>query len=296
VCGAVSISTAGAAVSKGVKPDIVLSPDRRSFFGEYTSLLVNDVTPLAGEEAGANVAPTPDQCRDLPPLDVVCDVYRIKIVRDTAKGAQNFVQVLVDWPTQVSTPALALVAAGLSDADLPDIDLFLYENAETYVEYAFVGGRSANVPERIVWEATQDEYDLVIRSGTGIVTEYSINARVSDEVFGKPFEVLEDLVTRTEPPFRPPGDDSVAPAPVASETPPLALAPIDVDDQIAGIGLGVTEHFDPSALDLGPQTRAISAVVKPPSALTLIIAMGLLPLAVAAGAVVALRRRHALIA
>jgi hypothetical protein len=290
VCTVVSV--AGAAVSKGVKPDIVLSPDRRSFNAEYTSLLVNDLSP----QADPAVVPTPDQCRDLPPLDVLCDVYRIKVVHDKTKGAQNFVQVIVDWDKQVSTPALALVAAGLGDADLPDIDLFLYENADTYVDYALVGGRSANVPERIVWEATQEEYDLVVRSGTGIVTGYSINARVSDEIFGKPFEVLEDLTTRTEPPFQPPGDNSVAPVPDAVETPPLALAPIDFDDQIAGIGLGTTEQFDREALDLDRSTRPIAANAKAPSALVLIVAMVLLPLAAAAGAVFVLRRRHALLA
>jgi hypothetical protein len=268
----------------------VLSADARSFHREYTSLLVNDVTPVASDESGENVAPTADQCRDLPALDVVCDVYRIKIVRDQSKGAQNFVQVIVDWPQQLSTPSLALVAAGLGQSDLPDIDLFLYENSDTYADSVFVGGRSAEIPERLVWQATQDEYDLVVRSGTGIVTGYSINARFSNEIFGKPFEVLEDLTSRTEPPIAPPPDSTAPSAPVSLDAPPLALAPLADDNQIAGIGLGTTEQFDAAALP--PHTRVI-AHTEEPSALSLIIAIGLLPLAAAAGAVLLFQRRHA---
>ena len=80
---------ASAAVTPGVKPDIVLSADKPVFNKQYTSLLINDPTP----QADPTVVPTADQCRDLPPLDAYCDVYRIKIVRNTAPDASNFVQM-----------------------------------------------------------------------------------------------------------------------------------------------------------------------------------------------------------
>jgi hypothetical protein len=283
-------TVASANVTPGVTPDIVLSPTNRTFTKHYNSLLVNDLTP----QADASVVPTADQCRDLAPLDVLCDVYRIKIVRDTSKGAQNFVVINVDWPSQGRTPALALVAAGLSDSDLPDIDLFLYKDADTYLDSADVGGRGSIIPERIVWQATQDEYDLVVRAGTGVVTEYRITAQLSNEKFDRPNEVL-DQPDR----FTPPPDNSGAqPSPVALPTGDLAapavlpLAPIDSDPQISGIGLGTNEQFATDTLNLGSRTRTVAAQAEPPSTLVLIVAMLFFPAAAAFGAFSVLRRRR----
>src|SRR5689334_9106016 len=97
-CAAVVVAApnASANVTPGVVPDIVLSPASRTFTKHYDTLLVNDASP----QADPSVVPTPDQCRDLAAYDTVCDVYRIKIVRDVSKGAQNFVVLNVDWRSQ----------------------------------------------------------------------------------------------------------------------------------------------------------------------------------------------------
>jgi hypothetical protein len=282
-------TVASANVTPGVKPDIVLSPTSRTFTKHYNSLLVNDLTP----QGDPSVVPTADQCRDIAALDVLCDVYRIKLVRDTSKGAQNFVVVNVDWPSQGHTPALALVAAGLSDSDLPDIDLFLYKDADTYLDSADVGGRGAIVPERIVWQATQDEYDLVVRAGTGVATEYRITAQLSNEKFGRPNEVLEQ-----QDKFAPPPDNAgnepapTLPTPDLAAPAVLPLAPIDSDPQISGIGLGTNEQFGTEALNLGSGTRTVAARAEPPSTLVLIVAMLFFPAAAAFGAFSVLRRRR----
>jgi hypothetical protein len=291
-CGAVffvAAPDASANVTPGVVPDIVLSPSSRTFTKHYDSLLVNDLTP----QADASVVPTPDQCRDLPPLDVFCDVYRIRIVRDVSKGAQNFVVLNVDWKSQAHTPALALAVAGLSDSDVPDIDLFLYKDADTYIDYAEVGGRGAIVPERIVWQATQDEYDLIVRAGTGVATEYRITAQLSNEVFSKPFEALDQSESAAAPLPDLSSDQpgAVLPSPELA-APALPLAPIDADPQISQIGLGTNEQFGADALNLGNNTRAVAAQSEPPSTLVLILAMVLFPLAAASGALVVLRRRR----
>ena len=186
-----------------------------------------------------------------------------------------------------------LVAAGLSDSDVPDLDLYLYKNADAYEDLGY-WGRTALIPERIAWEATQDEYDLVVRSGTGVATGYSINARLSDELFDPPFEVLEGLSEPGASPAAPSSNASARPgnASPAGSAGSLELLPVDADDQIAGIGLGATESFDPADLALGANTRTVAATARPPSTLELIVAMVLVPLAGASSGVFLLRRRR----
>lgn len=281
---------AGAAVTPGIKPDIVLSPKNPRFVKQYSSLLVNDLTP----QADPSVVPTPDQCRE-PALDMYCDVYRVRIERDRSAGASNFVQLLMAWDKQGETPDLALVAAGLGASDFPDLEFFLYKDADTYIDYELVGGRSAVTPERLVWEATQDEYDVVIRSGLGVATGYLLRANYSNELFDPPFESLDGL----SPPAGPgaiedrsgAGPDGAIGA-GATFVPQLALAPLDVDGQIAGIGLGTTEQFNPELLGLGDATRTVAATSRPPSAFILILAMLAFPMTVASFAFVVLRRRR----
>jgi len=290
-CGAVVVIAepgASANVTPGVAPDIVLSPTSRTFTKHYDSLLINDPTP----QADPSVVPTPDECRDIAALDTTCDVYRIKIVRDLSKGAQNFVVINVDWKSQAHTPALALAVAGLSDSDVPDIDLFLYKNADVYEDSADVGGRGAIVPERLVFQATQDEYDLIVRAGTGVATEYRITAQLSNEVFTKPFELLDQPDVATTPPPDLSGGEPTALLPTPSGDVALPLAPVDSDPQISQIGLGTNEQFSAEGLNLGNKTRAVAVSSEPPSTLVLILAMVLFPAAAASGALVVLRRRR----
>jgi hypothetical protein len=281
-------TVASANVTPGVKPDIVLTPTSRTFTKHYNSLLVNDPTP----QADPSVVPTPDECRNLAALDTLCDVYRFKIVRDTSKGAQNFVIVNVDWPAQSSTPGLALVATGLGESDVPDIDLFLYKDADTYMDSVDVGGRGATIPERIVWQATQDEYDLVVRGGTGVATEYRITALLSNEKFEHPNEILDQPNA-----FTPPSDTSGAQPAFALPSPDLGapalpLAPIGADPQISGIGLGTSEQFATEGVNFGSRTRAVATRAEPPSTLVLIVAMLFFPAAAALGGFAVLRRRR----
>jgi hypothetical protein len=279
---------ASANVTPGVAPDIVLTPEARTFTKHYDTLLVNDATP----QADPSVVPTPDQCRDIAALDMVCDVYRFKIVRDRTKGAQNFMVVTVDWKSQGHTPALALAVAGLSDSDVPDIDLFLYKDADTYIPYEEVGGRGAVIPERMVWEATQDEYDLVVRAGTGVATEYRITAQLSNEVFGPPFELLEQPQASATPPADFSQEPPAFTIPGAPAAPELALAPVEADADISQIGLGTNEQFGAQDLNLGNNTRAVATSTEPPSTLVLILAMVFFPVTAASGAFVVLRRRR----
>lgn len=288
---------ASAAVTPGVKPDFVLSPNQPAIRRDYTSLLINDLTPaLDGNTTFTDAFPpriTPDQCRT-PAFDLVCDVYRIKLNRNPAKDALNQVVVEARWDG-IQLPDLALVAAGLGLGYLPDIDMFLYANPTHYMPLDAVGGRSVTIPERMSWEAKQDTYDVIVRAGTGIATGYELAVYMSDEVAtGKPFELLEqpDKPGSAAPP------DASGPSPqsdfpnIALAPPPLAFAPIDSDSQISNIGLGTQEQFAADAIDLGTSARRVAAQAEPPSTLALIVAMILFPAAAAIGGFLVLQRRR----
>ena len=283
---------ARAGVTKGVRPDIVLSPDHRAAERHVNSVLVNDLSPLAHDEAEDVNPASPDQCRDIPAFDLLCDVYRIRIVRDPAPGAANFVQILLSWPRQASTPALPLAAAGIGQADLPDIDVFLYSNPDSPEDYAKVGGRGSITPERVVFEATQEEYDLVVRSGTGVTTEYTLKARVTNELPFTPYEYLETSPTPPSASAPPAGPDSTVASGGSVAIPAsLTLAPLDADAQIGGIGLGTTEQFDPALVGRSAARQA-AADVAAPAVWMLWFALLVTPAAVLTTGYIVMRRRH----
>jgi hypothetical protein len=277
--------TNGAALKAGdVTPDIVLTPHTPPFQKQYTSVVA------AGAPA---VAFFPDACRNQPGYQELCDVYRIKLNRNHAKDALNFVVVQLDWQPVAVVPDLALVAAGLVGHPVPDLNMYVYDAPDHSLDG--IGGTSIeNVPERVGWAATQDEYDLVVQSAGGTGTSYKLTAFMTDEMFSKPFELL-DPVTGQPLVQQPDGNITPVVEPVDNSTapPPLALAPIDADSQIAGIGLGTTEQFDATnPLLNGHALRNTAATGTPPSGIALFLALLLLPAACLGAGVVVMRRRH----
>jgi hypothetical protein len=285
---------ASAAVSRGVKPDFVLSPHQAPITRSYTSALVNDpTTQAAGTTKFTDTLvpiPDPQKCRSAA-YDALCDVYRIKVNRNLSPAAFNQVIVECTWDG-TKLPDLALVAAGLGLGYLPDLDLFVYDKPNTYLDYNDVGGRGLSIPERAAWEATQDEYDLVVRSSTGATSGYKLTLWMSDEIFTKPFEALDQDQLAPAPSDH--SNDEVLPigAPSIDTTPPaLALAPVDTDNQIAGVGLGTTEQFE-NQQALGPGTRTIASQLKPPSTLALVAGMVGFPFVAGLAVVLVMRRRR----
>jgi hypothetical protein len=275
-----------------VTPDVILSTNQPPFVQTYTSA-------LAGENGEPALYPVvhhkPDDCRNNPAYTGLCDVYRFKLNRSRDKAALNFVVIQLDW-TATSLPDLALVAAGLGLGTVPDLDIFVWDSPDHEVGRDVVGGQGQSIPERAGFTATQDEYDVVIQSDVGPSSGYKMTAYLTDELFSKPFEIL-DPVTGKPIGQAPVGDGApfagIIPDNSGSVPPPLALAPIDTDSQIAGIGLGTTEQFDASGLDLGGQAlRNTAANTTPPSGLILLLALVLLPAGFLAFGVFALRRRH----
>jgi hypothetical protein len=274
-----------------VTPDIILNPNQAPFVQTYS-------TAIAGENGEPALYPVvhhkPDDCRNNPAYTGLCDVYRLKLNRNRSKEALNFVVIQLDWQG-TALPDLALAVAGLGLGTVPDLDIFVWDAPDHEVGRDVVGGQGQSIPERAGFTANQDEYDIVIQSDVGAANSYKMTAFMSDEVFKKPFEVLDPLTG--QPVGTKPVDDGSAFAGIipdgSTTVPQLALAPLDSDSQIAGIGLGTTEQFDATnPLLSGHALRATAVSGKAPSGLILVLMLVLLPLGAMGGGVFVLRRRH----
>ena len=278
----VSYTKASTLKAGEVTPDIVLTP-HKPFSHSYDTVLVGQLA--------VNVFP--DGCRNAPEYDYVCDVYRIKLNRNMAKGALNFVVVTLDWTPTATVPGLDAVATATVERPVPDLNMYVYDAPQHSL--TGIGGTHVDaVPERVGWTATQDEYDLVIQSSAGMGLQYKITAFLSDEIFDKPLELLDPITG--EMLIQQP-DGSIVPAgpsDVPVVIPPLSLAPIDDDAQISGIGLGTTQQFDEAqALKLGRDALRNTAVEsKPPPDALLWLTLVFLPGAFVGGFLIVMRRRH----
>lgn len=273
------------------KADIELYPNQKPFVKKVNSA-------LAGYTGAPALYPVltwaPDDCRNDPTKNALCDVYRIKLHRDPNPDALNFVVIELTWDATY-TPDLALVAAGTSGLQVPNLDLIIWDTANHKLDREVVGGQESAMPERAAISATQDEYDVVVQLQDGVSTNYTIRAYLSNELFDKPFESLEQL---DNPPADSPDTgvgDFFGDTPIGNdntEIPGLDLAPINADPDIAGIGLGVDEQFNGNQIALGGATRNTAAVSKPPSGIALVLALGVLPIALGVLLVGVLRRRR----
>jgi hypothetical protein len=282
-------AAAPATGTNGPTPDIILTPKEPPFSKTYS-------TAMTGATGSPVFYPLvhypPESCRSDPSFDGLCDVYRLKLNRNKTKGALNFVVITLEWDA-TTLPDLALVAAGLGLGSSPGLVMFLWDTPDHAMDRGAVGGQDDALPQRLGFTATQDEYDLVVQVSKGAVSSYKISAILSDEVFTKPYEILDPA---TGQPLVQNPDGSLTPTePVdsAAPVPSLAIAPIDTDTQIAGIGLGTTEQFDPTDLISRGAIRATATTGTPPSGLVLFLALVLLPLLIVAAAVYTMRRRHA---
>lgn len=258
----------------------------------------NVTTPLVGYTGDPALYPvvtfTPSQCRD-PIHDAVCDVYRIHINRNRAPDAENFMRADVAWDVSATTPDLPAVAVGVNGAQVPHIAMFVYDTDSHMLPREQVGGQDSIEPQKVAWTATQDEYDLVVQVTLGVVPSYKLTLKFSDETFNKPFELLDPLLGQPADSSGNYPDGSVfTPGQNDAAVPPLALAPIDDDSQISGIGLGTTQQFDQSqALQLGREAlRNTSVVSKPPSGVILWLSLVILPFGLLGFGIFYMRRRH----
>lgn len=279
---------AGANPTPGIKPDITLSPGGDPQYIEYKSTLV-----------GMNRNETPDSCRTHPVFNHTCDALRLKLNLDPTPGADNFVILELSW-AHVQLPNAAVVVTAVKGGVTPDLDLVVYKTPTSSLSSLMSGGQINDSPERVAFPATQSEYDLVIKCDTGMVQSYGIRAYMADTA-GAPFELLDDVFERTEDTTAPSEfqEDFVPPAEsidfgsAVSELAPLPAATVLPDRQFAGTGFRITENFGNSTIDFGrSRTRDVVAVGKPPSGITLVVALLLVPVALAAAGTLWLRRRR----
>ena len=273
----------------GIPPAIVLTPGEDAKYYEYSSFMI-----------GESRTDPPDTCRSHPVFGLACDAHRLKLNRSTKAGTQNFVILELSWD-YIEPPTVAVAVTAVSPAVVPDLDLLVYRTPTLALSPGLVGGQGINSPERVAFVANQNEYDVVIKIDTGIAQGYRLRAFMSDELFDKPFEALDEALKAAEeatpdaPPFEeeftPPfegfggsADTSLAPLP---ETTPLT------DRQIRNLGFGIDEQLGFNRIDLGGgQRRDVVAVGKDPSGIALVLALLVIPLAAAGAGTFWLRRRR----
>ncbi|HVT76485.1 MAG TPA: hypothetical protein VHD87_05605, partial [Acidimicrobiales bacterium] len=77
------------------------------------------------------------------------------------------------------------------------------------------------------------------------------------------------------------------------DVPSIALAPVEPDSDIAGIGLGTTQQFNADGLQLNRSAlRDTAATAAPPSGIVLVIGLLIAPAVLLGAGFVFVRRRH----
>lgn len=258
----------------------------------------------------------PSQCRTHPAYSQTCDVFRVVFDRDMSPTALNFAFFSLEFE-QRSLPPLVVGVAGLNPPPIDDLNIYVWddvghylgEDSETNPADEGPGGNSFSTPERGGFTLKKGAYDIVVQALSGVNSGYTLRVTFSNEKFGSPFELVDDL-------FGPSGNGSAPPAApeftsepftpslsegiessIRSMAPLAAVAPM-TDRQIRNLGFGITEQFNGAPIDLSRgRSRDVVAVGKAPSAAALLLALIGLPLALAvAGAWWLRRRRVALIA
>lgn len=292
-------SVAAEALDPNVKPDATLSAGQTAVF--------KNATPLYGAE----VHYPPHACRgeadtadgQLAPL--ICKAYRVSLNLDPSPKALNTVifEALFD---QTRVQSLPVGVAGLNPPPAGGVNIYVWDTKDHYLgenetdnpDDASPGGAGFSDREIGSFTAKQKLYDFVVASEAGVNSDFELRVTFSNELFKRPFEILDEISAPQEqsdvPVYTPPFVGGSGPG-VVEPLPTLDIAP---DSDIAGIGLGTTEQFDAAQrLALGAsQARAIAAASDPPPAILLVLVLVIIPV-LTSGLVLALlrQRRRALV-
>jgi len=294
--GAIALAAIGGpvaaeALEANVKPDATLSSGQ--------SVVFHETSP----HYGAEVLYPPHSCRgeartvDDNAAPLICKSYRIVLNLDPSPKALNTVIFEAAF-TQTQAPSLPILVAGLNPPPTGGVNVYVYDQEDHYLgadsstnpNDPDPGGASFNDPEIGSFVAKQKIYDITVQAEAGPNSGFDLHVTFSNEIFKKPFEVLDENSVAPPSdfaPFVPPTDTPAAEVIV----PTLAPAPIAPDRDIAGIGLGTDEQFGQSSFALPPQTRSIAST-EPPSTLVLVVGLIGFPFVAGVAAVLVLRRRR----
>jgi hypothetical protein len=275
-----------------VKPDATMSPGQTVVF--------KNTTP----HYGAEVLYPPHACRgDARTVDdnaapLICIAYRIVLNLDPSPKAQNTV-IFEAVFNQTQVQSLPVVAAGLNPPPAGGVNVYVWDKEDHYLGQDSAtdpkdedpGGASFNDPELGSFTAKQRMYDITVQAEAGPTSGFDLHVTFSNEIFTRPLEIL-DQFGNPKAPDAPP-DKVLAPveAPAVFTAPALQPAAVAPDSDIAGIGLGVNEQFDPAQFALPPATRTVSAT-EPPSTLVLVVGMVGFPFVAGLAALLVMRRRR----
>ncbi|MBW3668536.1 MAG: hypothetical protein KY443_04910 [Actinobacteria bacterium] len=247
----------------------------------------------------ANQAYDPETCRLAP----YCDVIRLTILPPASSDTSYFVRIQLGWKTraEVDVPVEGEVTNN-------DLDMFIfqvpYDKSKRIRQNQVASGATAAQPET-AYVSPADDYDIVVVNFVGVNEEgYRLTLTYVAETVFTPFELLEDFRPTTDEPVT---DTSGTPVPSGPAAAPSV-------EQVTGGGsvappmlfLGGGPFDDP--FGLATPIASISAAARnvlagpqagpapppgPVSALSALVWLGLVPMAVVAtGGWVLARRRN----
>ena len=275
---------AGAAATskplRSMTPDIVLTPDEPPVTKTVHSVLVG----------GYQQSWTPAQCRSNPIAATNCDVYRVKLNLSRAPGALNFVVISVAYRDVEPPPVVLTDQLAVTPTAVPNLDMKVYYSPDQYLAVDRNGGDNITSPERVNFAPAKAEYDVVVESYLGVATSYEISAYMTDGLYSPPFEARDDAaLVAVAPPLAPTAPATGDNSSTSSFVRPALGMWASEDSQLQGISWDIADDF-PSQVSYRSAARSVRATHS--SALAPLLAMGVVPGALALAAVVLLRRRR----
>ncbi len=311
--GSPQAASAAEPLNPVVQPDAVLNAGQTVVF-KHTTPLIGSAYFYSPRQCRGDDPPDPSE-PDASTAPIVCKSYRIALNIDTNPKADNHVLFKAEFD-QIKPNALVAVAAGINPAPLNGLDVYVWDAEDHYLgqnapgtldpvfgpgdpEDVPPGSATFNSPEIGGFKVKQKVYDITVNASRGLNQTFDLRVTYSNEIFKQPSELLDQLGL---PPDAAQNDDSSSPPSFFSDRTPsdattevtLPQADLLPDADLAGVGLGVSEQFDPqqAGIALGRSTRSISTTASKPSALALVLGLVLLPIAATAAVVVMARRRR----
>jgi len=273
--------------------------DARALEGEEFTVFANTTTevdqgaipasdPASSQGSIVTGAPTPDRCATMPSCMVV--PVNIEIPEDIEPGDDFVVAMEFSWVDSTGE-------------GLDDLDFWVFDDGQTAERegtaagYTEVGSSAgADNPEKVgLYEPTLGRYNIVANNFSGVITSWHIKAVSSVGEFETPFESLAPAPggAGTVNPNNKPTTTTTTARPTTSTTAAAAQGPTTTavsipegvvlpDDDFDGGGFDPDAGFTDAEVAGQPISSLLARPPAAPSAMTVILWMGLLPLVLVA--------------
>jgi hypothetical protein len=169
--------TVSAGVTPGVAPDFAVGPGDTAPKNFSKTLI-----------GSAELKGNPDDCRTDPLTGLTCAAHRLKLDRVSDPTYQ--LTIVLEWDAQ---PAGA-------PAQVPDIDMYLFDQPDSSLDSTLVGGAGTTSPEQIKIPPKSSEYDIVVQAYAGAITGYKITVSYTNTAAITAGGITPDIVLRPHGP------------------------------------------------------------------------------------------------